>query len=371
MNINTMKLALFLYYFPMIAACGALGLPDSAIGFQVRGTLTHHFPRFQGADATEVFKFELVVKGGEWSIEQNQVKGQRFRASGVGNSIFALPSFSEYASITNGTAAEIYSGGYPYDLPSSITIPWFVYASNEYLKTNGFRVLGLPVYQAVYEPFGVYFWSQASVSLDPPFLPSKATFTPGNPVWNDVLRHTDGIIRNASYSRFVDDLDRTRMYASIPTNFVACDYEVLSWETFQGLSLPKTFSFEVFMPGDKKTIVEPFGSWIGEATSFHSLPKDQEPRLLPKIPNNSRLFVLDRRLQDQRDKIDGINYVVTNEWPLKLPDFASAFLEAKRESLRKGSAEPTSAVQKGPGVVIVTIFLTSLIIVFLNGVRKR
>ena len=362
-----MKSALFFICYATAATCCAVELIDPVIGFQVRGIITHRFPRFQGADATEVFHFELVAKGGEWSIEQGQINGQKFYASGVGNSIFAIPVVSQVKSTTNSIAAEIYRGGYPYDLPSSITIPWFVYASASYLKTNEFHVSGLPVFHAAHEPLGVYFWSQPSVSLDPPFVPSKATFTPGNPLWNDVLQHTDEIVRNASYSRFVDDLDRKKFYASIPTNFVACEYKVLSWETFKGLSLPKTFVFEVFMPGDKKATAEPFGSWVGRAESFHPLPVDQEQRMLPKIPDNARLFVFDRRLQDSSVQIEGINYLITNEWTLELPEFADSVIIAKRKYLKESSTKPTGAIKKGPGVMIAVISVSLLILILVNG----
>ena len=343
------------------AACHAADPTELAIGFQVQGILTHRFPRLQGEGASEVSRFKLIVKGGEWSIEQSQANGQKFYASGIGNSIFALPVVSPSETKSRGLAAEVYRGGYPYDLPSAVTIPWFVYASASFLKANKFFLPGTPVFHAVHEPVGIYFWSRPSMTLDPPFLPSTATFIPGNPLWKHVVDHSDGVVRNASYSRFVDDLDRKKFYASIPTNFIACDYKVLSWKSYKGLSLPKTFLFEVFMPVDVKGTPEAFGSWLGEAESFDSLPVDHDYGMLPKIPANTNFFIFDRRLQDQSIKVDGINYSMTNEWPVELPLFAESLLNNKREYIRKSSSEPPGAVKRGPGVVIVAISVTLLV----------
>lgn len=353
------------------AACHAADPTELAAGFQVQGILTQQFTRLQGEGASDVYRFKLIVKGGEWSIEQSQANGQKFYASGVGNSIFALPVVSPSETKSSGLAAEVYRGGYPYDLPSAVTIPWFVYASASFLKTNEFFVPGTPVFHAVHEPVGVYFWSRPSMSLDPPFLPSTATFTPGNPLWKHVVDHSDGVVRYASYARFVDDLDRKKFYDSIPTNFIACDYKVLSWKSYRGLSLPKTFLFDVFMPVDEKGTPEAFGSWLGEAESFDSLPVDHDYGMLPKIPANNKLFIFDRRLQDQSINVDGINYSMTNEWPVELPLFAESLLNNKREYLRKSSTEPPGAVKRGPGVVIVAISVTLLVgfIIRKNGNR--
>jgi hypothetical protein len=370
LNFSKFRFVPLLYCSVVAAVCHAADTTELAIGFHVQGILTHQFSRFQGKDSTEVYRFNLIVKGGEWSIEQSQANGQKFYASGVGKSIFALPAVSLSKSNANGLAAEVYPGGYPYDLPSTLAIPWFVYASASYLKANEFCVLGTPVFHAVHEPFGVYFWSRPSISLDPPFLPSRATFIPGNPLWKHVVQHSDGVVRNASYARFVDDLDRKRFYASIPTNFIACDYKVLNWKSYKGLSLPKTFLFEVFMPVDGKGTPESFGSWLGEAESFDTLPVEYEHEMLPKIPNNDRLFILDRRLQDQSIKVDGVNYSMTNEWPVELPLFAEMLLNNKREYLRKSSSEPPGAFKRGPGIVIIAISVSISVGLVIRSLKK-
>ncbi len=127
------------------------------------------------------------------------------------------------------------------------------------------------------------------------------------------------------------------------------------------------------MPVDGKGTPEAFGSWLGEAESFDSLPVDHDYGMLPKIPANTNFFIFDRRLQDQSIKVDGINYSMTNEWPIELPLFAESLLNNKREYLRKSSSEPPGAVKRGPWVFIVVISVTLLvgfiIIIVKNGNR--
>lgn len=327
-----------------------------AQNFEVQGRL-----RSKGrveTDSSMQVPFTVAVKGDNWYIEVIQINGMQESASGDGKVVYQIRAFDPKVPVsTNGITAEVFPGGYPFNGLPVMNMPWFAYASATFLARNSNTVPCVPIFHARSDPLALFYRSVIDVSTDSPRLPLKARFQTGNPLWQSVLTHSDGVLQFTNYKLLIDDPLRKKAYGEIPDGFVGATYEVSQSTNFAGQTLPLVFNFKMFASTDPQGTPMKLIEWEGRA---ESITRCDRASLMPEIRPPGNMLVLDFRLRDKDYSIDGVRYWRTNEWPINVPANGEALLQAKREYVRQGNTRPINPFRNGVGAFAVMVIIGAL-----------
>ena len=360
MNASFRKLVATLFALIM----GALGQAvATGQDFELTGVLVQEvFPLPGKTEKHPELAFTVAVRGNQWHVKFLQENGLEEFATGIGDTVYQLRVVDPRVPVKeNGSVGEVFPGGYPFNTVQGTSIPWFVWASGDYLTKHANRVPCLPIHAALGDAEAFFYQSEIARSTEAPFLPASARFVAGNPLWPKVLAHQDGMMPYRAY-RYLDEPAYQRHFKAITNGTLGATYEVTAWTNFEHQVLPSRFLFTKFLLGEGRAEPRTFFQWRGE---LKSVSKCTRPSMLPEIPAPGTLWVSDYRFRDQKLGIDSIQYEFTNGWPIVMPS-GKALLAAKREYLKRSNTSPADAARRrlllqlsalGLGVAIVGAFL--------------
>ena len=311
--------------------------------FELTGMLVQEvFPLPGKKEKHPELTFTVAVKGNQWHVKFLQENGLEEYATGIGDTVYQLRVVDPRVPVKeNGSVGEVFPGGYPFNTVPGTSIPWFVWASGDYLTKHANRVPCLPIHSALGDAEAFFYQSEIVRSTEAPFLPALARFVAGSPLWRKVLAHQDGVMPYRSY-RYLDEPAYQRYFKAITNGTLGATYEVTAWTNFEHQVLPSRFLFTKLLLGEGKAEPRTFFQWRGE---LKSVSKCTRPSMLPEIPAPGTLWVNDYRFRDQKLGIESIQYEFTNGWPIELPS-GKALLEAKRQYVIRSNTNPADAARR-------------------------
>lgn len=340
MNASFRKLVTTLFALTM----GALGQAvATGQDFELTGVLVQEvFPLPGKTEKHPELTFTVAVRGNQWHVKFLQENGLEEYATGIGDTVYQLRVVDPRVPVKeNGSVGEVFPGGYPFNTVQGTSIPWFVWASGDYLTKHANRVPCLPIHSALGDAEAFFYQSEIARSTEAPFLPASARFVAGNLLWPKVLAHEDGVMPHRGY-RYLDEPAYQRYFKAITNGTLGATYEVTAWTNFEHQVLPSRFLFTKLLLGEGRAEPRTFFQWRGE---LKSVGKCVRPSMLPEIPAPGTLWVSDYRFRDQKLGIDSIQYEFTNGWPIVMPS-GKALLAAKRQYVIRSNTNPADAARR-------------------------
>ncbi len=270
--------------------------------FSITGELQATFNRVDGSSINENVPFRIILAGSnQWNICYyiNYIKATNIIE-------YVCNGENVYKVRSSNSIETIRPGCIPYDSYKD-KLPWFAYASGEYLKTN--QSIPAIWYGSYAEPEAHIYDMEVKLTTVPPYVPesSKWIVSSNKVEINNLKKEFDKWpvapgLSHHSFSRR-DWLSSYRVLPE-PIGFEAARYKILSFTNYNGYQFPLVYTLECYRYTTNNTIpknkiiIKGTTQYIEVVSNYNiypNLPKYEidKGQMVPDIKkNNNILFIL-------------------------------------------------------------------------------
>jgi hypothetical protein len=314
-----------------------------AHNYEVEGTLNCKYFAPDGSKTEQNTKFVVTVDNTRWSIKTIFDVNWYSIHGCDGTNIYAIfydPNPAGMGSkkiILPYLPGHITEGCYPLDVAYYTTMPWFAFASSDYLVSG---TNSIPCFWRMprSDPMAWIFENIIEQSKVPPYLPVRIKYITSTRSLKSATNNP--ALRLESLSKW-EHASRDSDFQELGDGKVGGEYYVTAKTNINGFEIPIQFEGVTYLPSSlikqskasfaKQTIVN--GDWTYTNLVFTGtvtkVSISNKISILP--PLDKYVSVSDFRFRDSTSRVDCIQYIITNAtWPSdKDPILLDAFNKKK------------------------------------------